>query len=90
MKLSCCIWALSGPEDDILTSLAAAGFSWIDIRRFNLITESAQAKTRELELRVSCVDASNGLQVGATGFQPANSASRKTILGSAELRETLQ
>jgi hydroxypyruvate isomerase len=66
MNLSCCIWALSGPEDKMLASLAGLGFRWIDIRSQDLAGQPIQAKARALELTVSCIGASFGLPEGAT------------------------
>jgi hydroxypyruvate isomerase len=66
MNLSCCIWALSGPENEMLTSLAEAGFCWIDLRLQDLNSEVAQIKARELGLTVSCIGASFGMPEGAT------------------------
>jgi sugar phosphate isomerase/epimerase len=66
MNLSCCVWALSGPEEDMLASLADVGFTWIDVRPLDLTRESSQARVRELALRVSCIGASFGLPEGVT------------------------
>jgi hydroxypyruvate isomerase len=66
MNLSCCIWALSGPEDEILASLAGIGFRWIDIRSQDLAGQPVRARARALDLTVSCIGASFGLPEGAT------------------------
>jgi hydroxypyruvate isomerase len=64
MNLSCCLWALSGPEEEALTALAGTGFRSIDIRPFDLAGAAAQLKARDLGLQVSCVGASFGLPAG--------------------------
>jgi hydroxypyruvate isomerase len=64
------MWALSGPDDDIVTSLAEAGFRWLDLRPFDLTAETAPAKLRALGLGVSCLAASFGMPDGATLDSP--------------------
>ena len=77
MILSCCIWALSGPEQDTLAHLAAAGFTRIDVRPFSLTSAAAQAGARALDLHVSCVAASHQMpDEAALGSTDADSASR--------------
>jgi hydroxypyruvate isomerase len=66
MNLSCCIWALSGPDTDNLAALAEAGFGRIDIRPQDLGSETAQARARDLGLAVSCIGASFGMPEGAS------------------------
>jgi D-psicose/D-tagatose/L-ribulose 3-epimerase len=66
MNLSCCIWALSGPEEETLASLAETGFRVIDIRPTELRDTLAWSKAQELGLQVSCIGASFGLPEGAT------------------------
>jgi hydroxypyruvate isomerase len=70
VHLSCCLWALSGPDDEILTKLAAAGFDWVDVRPFDLKTEAARTKLRQLGLGVTCIAISFGLPKGAALDSP--------------------
>lgn len=65
MHLSCCIWALTGPEEDNLQRMAELGFAWIDIQPSMLMTFASLRLARELGLAVSCVGASFGLPDGA-------------------------
>jgi len=74
MNLACCIWALSGSEDDLLTQTAGIGFDWIDVQPFTFTAEGARAKISQLGLRVSCVGVSFGLPDGAALDSPAEQA----------------
>lgn len=64
MELSCCIWALSGPEEEVLTQIANAGFRSIDIQPFVYNPEDIQTRIHHLNLQVSCLAASFGIQKG--------------------------
>ena len=78
MFLSCCIWALSGSEQEVLARIADAGFSWIDVRADSL--ECGGARAAELGLRVSCVAASYGLPEGVALDSPdADAAARARV-----------
>ena len=88
MNLSCCMWALSGPDDDIVTSLAEAGFRWLDLRPFDLTAETAPAKLRALGLGVSCLAASFGLPDGAALDSPDASAAARALAHGARLGAT--
>ena len=66
MIFSCCIWALSEPEETVLTRIAELGFTWIDLRPHLLRTPAAQTRARELNLQVSCMAANFGLPGGAS------------------------
>src|SRR5262245_42512827 len=79
MNLSCCIWALSGPEEETLTSLAEIGFRWIDIRPLDLIHETARRKVRDLRLQVSCIGTSFGLPEGAALDSSEPEAARQSL-----------
>lgn len=70
VNLSCCIWAVSGPEKDVLNRVAGAGFRWIDVRLDALAGEGGRARARDLGLRVSCVAASFGMPEGAALDSP--------------------
>lgn len=65
MKIACCIWALSGPEIDILRQVRDIGFDCIDIQPSHLQTLESQLLAQELGLTVSCVGASFGIPTGA-------------------------
>jgi len=70
MKLSCCIWALTGPEDENLKRMAELGFAWIDIQPTMLTSAATRTLAQELGLAVSCVGASFGLPDGAALDSP--------------------
>jgi sugar phosphate isomerase/epimerase len=79
VNLSCCIWALSGPEEEVLNRIAGAGFRWIDVRPDALAEEEAREKARDLGLRVSCVAASFGMPEGAALDSPDAGSARKAL-----------
>ena len=70
MYLSCCVWALSAPEQDVYADMNALGFRWIDIRPEYLQSSAAQAAARSHSLQVSSVAASYGLPEGASLDSP--------------------
>lgn len=80
MNLSCCIWALSGPEDVVLANIAAAGFKWIDIQP-NTLTG-----LHDLDLQVSCIGISFGLPEGVTLDSPDSAV---TARAGAHLEQAL-
>lgn len=86
MHLSCCIWVLTGPEEDNLKRMAELGFAWIDIQPQMLTTTQSQAQTKTLGLRVSCVGASFGLPEGAALDSPSAEARSAAL---AHLERTL-
>lgn len=57
MKLSCCAWALSHPEEIALAHLADAGFEWIDVRPQALASTAGRQTFDARKLRVSCLAA---------------------------------
>lgn len=75
LDLACCTWALSGPDDEVLTQLATAGFRWLDIRPGDFTAPSSRARMRELGLAVSCMGLSFGIPAGAS-LDSADPASR--------------
>jgi len=58
MKLSCCVWALTLPETEMLDEMKTMGFDWIDIQPQMLRTKEARSKVKALGLQVSCLGAS--------------------------------
>jgi len=77
--LSCCIWAVAGPEEDVLTRVAEAGFRWIDVRPDGLVGQESREAARDLGLRVSCVAASFGMPEGAALDSPDAGSARKAL-----------
>ena len=70
MYLSCCVWALSAPEESVLSDMKALGFRWIDIRPEFQKSSAARTAARSLSLQVSSVAASYGLPEGASLDSP--------------------
>ena len=60
MILACCVWAIEGSENRILSRAASLGFEWIDVRPFAFSSEPARRRIGEHGLSVSCVAASFG------------------------------
>ncbi len=59
MTISCCTWALGGPEADVLTAIAQTGLRHIDHRPFDFRSAESRRLISDLELMPSCM---------ATGF----------------------
>ncbi|MGB5048362.1 MAG: TIM barrel protein, partial [Caldilineaceae bacterium] len=74
MHFSCCIWALTGPENENLQKMSDLGFGSIDIQPAMLATAESRGLAQRLGLSVSCVGASFGLPDGATLDSPDASA----------------
>lgn len=85
MILSCCTWALSGSDDDVVARLADAGFRWIDVRPYGFTTEAVCARVRALGLRVSCVAASFGLPDGAALDSPEADAIAQALTHTGQV-----
>lgn len=66
MKLSCCAWALDGPEEEALQTLSEMGLRCVDIRPSWQRSDSTQAKRSELDLDIICLAASHESPKGAT------------------------
>ncbi|MCY3553952.1 MAG: sugar phosphate isomerase/epimerase [Gemmatimonadetes bacterium] len=59
MTISCCTWALNGPEADALTAIAGTGLRQIDHRPFDFRSAESRRLISDLELTPACM---------ATGF----------------------
>ena len=79
MYLSCCMWALTGLEDDNLAQMASLGFQWIDIQPRMLVSAETQATARHRRLQVSSVGASFDMPDGAA-FDSAAKQARNSAL----------
>jgi hydroxypyruvate isomerase len=64
MTFSCCLWALSGPDEITLPQVAELGFKAIDIQPEMLTSAAAAGQARQLALQVCCIGASFGLPDG--------------------------
>lgn len=65
MILSCCAWALAGPEPALLERLSRVGLGAVDIRPSMLRSPQALCRLDALGLRVCCVAAAHELPDGA-------------------------
>ncbi len=79
MYLSCCVWALTAPEENVMSDMQSLGFQWIDIRPQMLATPAAQARARAHALKVSSVSASWGMPEN-TALDSLETAARNTAL----------
>ena len=84
MKISCCIWALSGLETDVLRQARQIGFDWIDIQPTQLRSLESRLLAQELGLRVSCLGAGFGMPSGASLDHPAFDARSRALQYAAE------
>ena len=66
MNLSCCIWALSGPEVEAVTQVAEAGFEQVDLRPFAFQDQVSQDWLAASGMRVCCVAATHGTPAGVS------------------------
>ena len=79
MKLSCCVWVLSLPEDETLTHMKSLGFDWVDVQPHMLRTDAGHAHLTAQGLQVSCVGASFGMPDGAS-LSHSNDSQRQLAL----------
>ena len=79
MKLSCCGWALTLPETEMLNEMKNIGFDWIDIQAPMLQREDTRSLTSSLGLQVSCVGASFGLE-GGIGLEDIEESKRQQAI----------
>lgn len=70
MKLACCAWALTGPQNGVLRQIRDLGFGWIDLQPGDLRNEKDRQLASELGLRVSCLGASFAMPAGASLDHP--------------------
>lgn len=66
MKLACCVWALTGSEQQMLRQASDLGFAHIDVQPQNLRSAAARQAARDLGLAVSCLGGSFGMPAGAS------------------------
>lgn len=61
MKLACCVWAITLPENDMLQQIKDIGFEWIDIQPQMLRSDETRSLADTLGFVVSCVGGSFGM-----------------------------
>jgi sugar phosphate isomerase/epimerase len=83
MHLSCCVWALTAPEEDVLSAMQSLGFRWIDIRPQMQTTPAARASALARGLKVSSVAASWGMPENAA-LDSADSDARSLALAHVD------
>ena len=76
MQLSCCAWALTGPEEKNIASLAALGFGSIDIQARTFTGTDARARLNDVGLDVNCLALSFNMDDGAS-LDAADPAARQ-------------
>ena len=76
MQLSCCVWALTGPEEKNIAALADLGFGSIDIQASTFTGADARARIDDLGLDVSCLAMSFNMDDGAA-LDSTDSAERQ-------------
>ncbi|MCY3780252.1 MAG: sugar phosphate isomerase/epimerase [Chloroflexi bacterium] len=79
MKITCCIWAFSPPDTEILRQVRELGFDWIDIQPGQLQTLESRLLAQELGIRVSCVGASFGMPPGSALDSPDPAARQAAV-----------
>ena len=65
MTISCCTWALGGPEADVLTAIAGTGLRHIDHRPFDFRSAESRRLISDLELTPACMATGFGMPEGA-------------------------
>jgi len=79
VQLSCCAWALTGPEENNLAVLADLGFGSIDIQARTFTGAEARARIDDLGLDVSCLALSFNMVDGAA-LDAADAAGRQRAI----------
>ena len=79
MNISCCAWALSGPEEGALDQLAAIGFRHIDVQARTYTSAQSRSHQSDLGLKMSCVGLSFNMEIGAAMDSPDASARQKAL-----------
>ncbi len=65
MTISCCTWALSGSEADVLTEIASTGLRHIDHRPFDFRSAESRRLISGLDLTPACMATGFGMPEGA-------------------------
>ncbi len=63
--ISCCTWALAGPEADVLTGIAGVGLRHIDHRPFDFRSAESRRLISDLGLTPTCMATGFGMPEGA-------------------------
>lgn len=79
MTISCCTWALEGPEADTLTAIAGTGLRHIDHRPFDFRSAESRRLISDLELTPACMATGFGMPEGAA-LDAADAGARDTAI----------
>lgn len=79
MTISCCTWALEGPEADMLTAIAQAGLRHIDHRPYDFRSAESRRLISDLELTPACMATGFGMAEGAA-LDAADAAARDAAI----------
>ena len=79
MDISCCAWALSGPEPRALNQLAELGFAHIDVQTHTYATAQSQAAMDALDIQVRCVGLSFNMPEDAELDSPDRNMRQRAI-----------
>lgn len=79
MTISCCTWALGGPEADVLTAIAQAGLRHIDHRPFDFRSAESRRLISDLELTPACMATGFGMPDG-TALDAADAGARTAAI----------
>ncbi|MGY8825214.1 MAG: sugar phosphate isomerase/epimerase family protein [Candidatus Latescibacterota bacterium] len=79
MDISCCAWALSGPEETALDQLASWGFDSIDVQARTFANATARTQMSALGLSVRCVALSFNIPEEAALDSPEPTARRAAL-----------
>ncbi len=83
MYLSCCVWALTAPQNEVIADMRSLGFKSIDIRPDFLQPEDSQILKDSPSLNVSSVAASFGAPEGAA-LESSNAEARQKAAAHVE------
>jgi len=79
MDISCCAWALSGPEPRALNQLAELGFAHIDVQTHTYATAQSRAAINALDIQVRCVGLSFNMPEDAELDSPDRNMRQRAI-----------
>ena len=83
MYLSCCVWALTAPQDKVISDMRSLGFKKIDIRPDFLEPEDLSTLEESPSLSVSSIAASFGVPEGAA-LESSSAGARAKAAGHVE------
>ncbi len=79
MNISCCIWALSAPEEIALNRLAELGFAHVDVQALTYTNPPSRAQIDALGIAVCCVGLSFNMPAEAALDSPDRSVRQRAL-----------